>query len=81
MKIIKKDTIETTYKKFEVVGTHTARRTFISLSLQKGMKPDVSMDITGHTTYRMMQKDLKIADEHKRGETDKIWGSSLRIIK
>jgi integrase len=73
--------IETTYKKFEIVGTHTARRTFISLSLQKGMKPDVIMAITGHTTYRMMQRYLKIADKHKREEMDKAWGNSLRIIK
>ena len=72
--------IETTHKKYEVVGTHTARRTFISLSLQKGMKPDVIMAITGHTTYKMMQKYLKIADAHKREEMDKVWGSSLRIV-
>ena len=70
--------IETTHKKFEIIGTHTARRTFISLSLQKGMKPDVIMAITGHTTYRMMQRYLKIADEHKREEMDKTWGSPLR---
>ena len=73
--------LETTYKKFEVVSTHTARRTFISLSLQKGMKPDVIMAITGHTTYKMMQKYLKIADTHKREEMDKAWGSSLRLIE
>jgi len=75
------DRIETTYKKYEVIGTHTARRTFISLSLQKGMKPDVIMAITGHTTYRMMQKYLKIADDHKREEMDKVWGPSLRLVK
>jgi integrase len=73
--------IEKTYKKYEIIGSHTARRTFISLSLQKGMKPDVIMAITGHKTYRMMQKYLKIADEHKREEMDKVWGSSLRQIK
>lgn len=73
--------IETTYKKYEIVGTHTARRTFISLSLQKGMKPDVIMAITGHTTYSMMQKYLKIADTHKREEMDKVWGNNLtRVI-
>ena len=75
------DRIETTFKKFQVIGTHTARRTFISLSLQKGMKPDVIMAITGHTTYRMMQRYLKIADEHKREEMNKVWGSNLRIVK
>ncbi|MBI9072077.1 MAG: tyrosine-type recombinase/integrase [Melioribacteraceae bacterium] len=73
--------IEKTNKKFEVIGTHTARRTFISLSLQKGMKPDVIMAITGHTTYKMMQKYLKIADHHKRDEMDKVWGIPLRQIK
>ena len=73
--------IETTYKKYEVIGTHTARRTFVSLSLRKGMKPDVIMAITGHTTYKMMQKYLKIADEHKREEMDRVWGTSLRVLK
>lgn len=73
--------IENTYKKFEVVGTHTARRTFVSLSLQKGMKPENIMAITGHTTYRMMQKYLKIDYSHLRNEMDKVWGSSLRIAE
>lgn len=73
--------IENTYKKYEVIGSHTARRTFISLSLQKGMSAEVIMSITGHTTYRMMQKYLKIADKQKRDEMDKVWGSNLRKIK
>jgi integrase len=73
--------IEHTYKKYEVVGTHTARRTFISLSLQKGMKPEVIMSITGHTDYKMMRKYLKIADEHKREEMDKVWGSGVRLLQ
>ena len=72
--------IVNTYKKYEVIGTHTARRTFISLSLRKGMKPDVIMRITGHTTYRMMAKYLKIDDEHIREEMNKTWGSSLKAI-
>ena len=73
--------IEKISRKFEVVGTHTARRTFISLSLQKGMKPDVIMAITGHKTYKMMQKYLKIADDFKRTEMDRIWGSPIREDK
>lgn len=39
------------------------------------------MAITGHTTYKMMQKYLKIADEHKRDEMDKVLGGPMRIIK
>ncbi|MFZ1292306.1 MAG: tyrosine-type recombinase/integrase [Melioribacteraceae bacterium] len=72
---------ETLHKKYEIVGSHTARRTFISLSLEKGMKPDVIMAITGHKSYKMMQKYLKIAGTQKRDEMDKVWGSPLRILK
>jgi integrase len=72
--------IEHTYKKYEVIGTHTARRTFISLSLQKGMQAEVIMSITGHSDYKMMRKYLKIADGHKREEMDKVWGSSVRLL-
>ncbi len=50
------------------------------MSLQKGMKPENIMAITGHTTYRMMQKYLKIDYNHLRDEMDKVWGSNLRVI-
>lgn len=73
--------IETTSEKFEVISSHTARRTFISLSLERGMKPDVIMSITGHKSYKMMQRYLKIADKHKIDEMEKAWGSGLRIVK
>jgi len=45
------------------------------------MKPEVVMAITGHKSYRMMQKYLKITDETKRDEMEKIWGKSLRRVK
>jgi integrase len=76
-----KDRIENINQKYEIVGTHTARRTFISLSIKKGMKPEVIMAITGHSSYRMMQRYLKILDGDKREEMDKAWGSPLRKIK
>ena len=72
--------IEETKKKFEVVGTHTARRTFITLSLRKGMKPEVIMKITGHKSYKMFQKYLKIADDHTRKEMFEAWGEPLHQV-
>lgn len=66
--------------KYEFIGTHTARRTFITLSIEKGMKPDVIMSITGHKSYRMMQKYLKIAEKHARDEMDRIWGTPLHVL-
>lgn len=51
--------IEETKKKYEVIGTHTARRTFITLSLRKGMKPEVIMKITGHKTVQDVSEIFK----------------------
>jgi integrase len=76
-----KERKENVNKKYEKIGTHTARRTFICLSIEKGMKPVVIMSITGHSTFKMMQRYLKIAGEHRREEMDKAWGSPLRKIK
>ncbi len=73
--------LETTFKKYEVIGSHTARRTFISLSLMKGMEPAVIMSITGHSDYKMMKKYLKIADGHKREQVYKVWGSPLKVVQ
>ncbi len=72
--------IEETKKKFEIIGTHTARRTFITLSLRKGMKPEVIMKITGHKSYNMFQKYLKIADDHTRKEMFEAWGAPLTQV-
>ena len=73
--------IEETKKKYEVIGTHTARRTFITLSLRKGMKPEVIMKITGHKSYKMFQKYLKIADDHTRKEMFEAWGNPLQKVR
>lgn len=73
--------VEVIQPKYKLIGTHTARRTFISLSLKKGMKPDYIMKIVGHSDYRMMKRYLAIENSEVRNEMDKAWGSSLRIVK
>lgn len=73
--------IEKIYKKYEVIGTHTARRTFISLSLQKGMSAELIMAFTGHKHHKMMQRYLKITDTYKREAMHKTWESSLKLVK
>ena len=46
--------IQKTLPKYNLIGTHTARKTFISLSLQKGMRPEQLIAITGHTSVKQM---------------------------
>jgi len=57
-----------------LIGTHTGRRTFITLSLEKGMRVETVMSITGHSDYRTFQKYIKHTKEVKRKEMDEVWG-------
>lgn len=59
--------------KWQVLCTHTARRTFITLSLQKGMQPEVVRRVSGHKDIRSFNKYIKFADEHLQDEMLKAW--------
>lgn len=74
--------IETTKPKYECISTHTARRTFVTISLEKGMKPETIMEITGHTSYKTFKKYVKITSKVKHQEMNKYWKrpSHLKVI-
>ncbi|GEO04200.1 integrase [Adhaeribacter aerolatus] len=62
-----------TQPKFEFISTHTARRTFITLSLEKGMRPEVVMRISGHSNYSTFKKYIKISEKVAEVEMNNIW--------
>ena len=53
--------IEETREKWELVGTHAARRTFICYALTKGIAPQIVMKWTGHSDYKAMKPYIDIA--------------------
>lgn len=57
--------IDEVYPKYALVGTHTARRTFISNALMMGIPPQVVMKWTGHSDYKAMKPYIDIADRAK----------------
>jgi len=63
---------ETTYKKWELLTTHTARKTFIINALYLGIQPDIIRAWTGHKDLRTMEVYTKIVNEQKRIEMDKF---------
>ena len=65
--------------KYKFIGTHTARRTFVTLSLEKGMRPETVMSITGHKDYNTFKKYIKLTDKVKLAEMNNIWSTTLRI--
>ncbi|MBD5131905.1 MAG: site-specific integrase [Clostridiales bacterium] len=52
--------------KWRLMGVHTARRTFISNAIQKGIPPQIVMKWTGHSDYAAMKPYIEIAERAKR---------------
>ncbi|GAB3534935.1 site-specific integrase [Pontibacter brevis] len=64
-----------TRPKHEFMTMHTARRTFITLSLEGGMRAEVVMRVSGHTNYQTFKKYIKITDSIKELEMERVWGT------
>lgn len=57
--------IEDTRPKWEWIGTHAARRTFICYALSQGIPPQIVMKFTGHSDYQSMRPYIDIAAADK----------------
>lgn len=57
--------VDEVHPKYELIGTHCGRRTFICTALAKGIPPSVVMKWTGHSDYKAMKPYIDIADEVK----------------
>lgn len=57
---------EETKEKWEMIGTHAGRRTFVCNALMLGISPTVVMKWTGHSDYKSMKPYIDIADDAKR---------------
>lgn len=66
--------------KYEFIGTHTARRTFVTLSLEKGMRPETVMNITGHKEYNTFKKYIKITSKVKSAEMKRVWDKENSLL-
>jgi len=63
-----------------LISSHTARRTFITQCLERGIPPEVVMGYTGHKDIRTMMIYVGITEKVKFAEMNK-WNDlkSLRV--
>ncbi len=66
-------TVQYSKNKFELISSHTARRTFITLSLEKGMRPETVMEIVGHKDFKTMQNYIKLTEKVTLSEMKAVW--------
>jgi len=52
-----------TAPKYEFVTTHTARRTFVTLALEAGVRPEVVMRITGHKSLTAFRRYVNVTED------------------
>lgn len=63
------------YPKYDLLSVHVGRKTFATLSLEKGIPAETVMEITGHKSYNSFQRYVKVTEERKRTEMARAWGA------
>ena len=70
----------TVYPKYKLIHIHTGRKTFVTLSLEKGMSAEQVMAITGHTDYQSFKRYVDITKKLSKVVMVKAWGE-VPILK
>jgi integrase len=70
------------YPKYELCHFHTGRKTFVTLSLEKGMSAEEVMEISGHSDYRSFKRYVKVTEKRKKTVMVKAWGeiNNLKVV-
>lgn len=63
------------YPKYELISAHTGRKTFATLSLEKGLNAEEVMAITGHRSYASFKRYVNVTKERKKAAMWKAWGT------
>lgn len=66
--------IATTYPKYELIGVHNGRKTFASLSLEKGMSAEEVMSIGGWSDYKSFKRYVTVTEKRNKVVMSKAWG-------
>jgi integrase len=68
--------LQVTLPKHKFLSAHTGRRTFVTLSLELGMRPEIVMSITGHKDYKTFKRYIKLTSKAKMQEMQQVWNKS-----
>lgn len=72
------------YPKSDLISIHTGRKTFCTLSLEKGMSAEEVMQISGHKDYQSFKRYVKITEARTKVVMRNAWGevrkNNLKIV-
>jgi integrase len=70
--------ITVTKPKYEFISCHSGRKSFVTISLARGMSAEEVMKITGHESYESFKRYTNITEERKIESMQKAWGEIER---
>ena len=73
--------VELNIPKHKLLTPHCARRTFITQSLERGLRPEVIMKLTGHKDYDTMKRYIKLTQDVVEKELLQAWGDAPGQMK
>jgi integrase len=70
--------------KHKFMSIHMGRKTFTTLSLEKGMAPQEVMSLTGHTTFKSFKRYVDVTNDRKKAVMAQAWGevkdNNLKVV-
>lgn len=64
--------IDKVLPKYELLGTHAGRRTFVCNALALGIPPQIVMKWTGHSDFKTRKPYIDVADDTKANAMNKF---------
>lgn len=68
--------IKQIFPKHKLVSAHTGRKTFCTLSLERGASVETVMKWSGHESYVSFKRYVNLSRTHSISEMDRVWGKS-----
>jgi integrase len=68
--------IRQVFPKHELVSAHTGRKTFCTLSLERGASVETVMKWSGHESYASFKRYVNLSRTHSISEMKRVWGES-----
>ena len=72
------------FKKYDLLSIHVGRKTFTTLSLEKGIPIQDVMALTTHSTFKAVKRYINVTKERKKTVMAEAWGevkgNNLKVV-
>jgi integrase len=69
-----------TLPKYDLISTHTGRRTFVTLSLEGGLSWETIMKATGHKDFKSFRRYIQVTPERLLADFARVWGEQEKAF-